>query len=765
MSRTAPAPSAALRFAAFAALAGFAALHWIGLVADPPIGRAAVALIAVCGGAATLALIARAQIRRVPAWTLALVVSVVATAASALAIGLPARLLAPANWGELVDHLVGGVEELGNADYPYGGPDPWARLAILLGLSLGLGLAAAFAFWPVRRVAPALRTLALVTLVAGYATAATLRSAGAPLLGGFGLALLVAAWLWLPALRLREALPWAACVAAAAALAVPLAARLDVKHAWLDYRHWSWNLSALDHAESFTWAHVYGPMWWQRSGRALLDVQSDAPHYWRADVLDQFDGFRWVESEQGDGFWELPRRSPRAAGTEFSPQTVPLNPKWVHRISFTVRGLRSDLVVGAGAILSVAGVDGPTPIASGVATSPGDPLEDGDSYTVRTYAPSPSPKRMRKTPAHYPRALRRYATISVPRKLTTGGDTAVAVTLKDVTVPLRGQPRGGGRAARLISRSPYGGIYRLTRRLTAGAPTTYDAVERIERYLRGNYAYSESPPRHRYPLRAFLFKDRAGYCQHFSGAMALMLRMVGIPTRVAAGFSPGTPQRDGSGFVVRDWDAHSWVEVYFNRIGWVPFDPTPGAAPAKSQASGLRPLSPNAPSTGAALPRQGGGALKLRRGGSRPAIVPSRGSLPAWPVPLFATLPALAAAIALGLRRHRFRALPPAAAAEARLRELEAALARLRSWTTGGTTLLALEQRLVTIAGPPAAGYAAKLRAARYEPRDPGPPSAEERRALRRGLTAGLGLGGRLRGLLAIPPGGPAPRRAARRGG
>src|ERR671923_814889 len=561
MSRTARGPSAALRLAAFAALASFVALHWIALVGDPPIGRAAVALIAVCGGATTLALIARAGIPRVPAWTLALVASLVAMAASAIAIGLQARLLAPANWGELVDHLVAGVEDLENADYPYGGSDPWTRLAILFGLPLGLGLAAALAFWPVRRVAPALRTLALVTLVGVYATAATLNPPGAPLLRGFGLALLVAAWLWLPALRLRETLPWAAFVIIAGALALPLAARLDVKHPWLDYRHWSWSLSALDNADSFNWTHVYGPLGWKRTGRVLLDADSDDPHYWRAAVLDRFDGFRWVESEQGGtGSWELPRPSSGTAGTEFSPETVPLNPKWVHRISFTVQGLRSQLVVGAGAILSVVGVDGATPIASGLAMPPGEPLENGDSYAVRAYAPSPSPDRMRETPARYPRALGRYSTIAVPRTLTSGGDSPREVIIDEVTVPLRGRnPDGGGAAARSISSSPYGGIYRLARRLTAGAPTTYDAVERIEGYLRGSYEYSETPPKRHYPLRAFLFKDRTGYCQQFSGAMALMLRMVGIPSRVASGFSPGAPKRGGGGFVVRDFDAHSWV--------------------------------------------------------------------------------------------------------------------------------------------------------------------------------------------------------------
>ena len=57
----------------------------------------------------------------------------------------------------------------------------------------------------------------------------------------------------------------------------------------------------------------------------------------------------------------------------------------------------------------------------------------------------------------------------------------------------------------------------------------YDAVRRIERYLDRNFSYSEKPRAARYPLNAFLFRDKFGYCQQFSGAMALMLRMVGIP--------------------------------------------------------------------------------------------------------------------------------------------------------------------------------------------------------------------------------------------
>jgi hypothetical protein len=118
---------------------------------------------------------------------------------------------------------------------------------------------------------------------------------------------------------------------------------------------------------------------------------------------------------------------------------------------------------------------------------------------------------------------------------------------------------------------------------------------------------------------------------------------------------------------------------------------------------------------------------------------------------------------AFAFRVLRTRSLSPARVAEAQLRELESALRRLRGWRPGGATLLATERWLSDVAGPAAAAYAQRLRAGRYRPKDPGPPSPAERRALRRELSSGLGLRARLRGLVAIPPGGPAVRRRWRR--
>ena len=83
------------------------------------------------------------------------------------------------------------------------------------------------------------------------------------------------------------------------------------------------------------------------------------------------------------------------------------------------------------------------------------------------------------------------------------------------------------------------------------------------------------------PLAHFLFVTRAGHCEYFATAMAILLRTLGIPSREVNGFLPGEYNNLAGDYIVRASDAHSWVEVYFPNNGWVTFDPTP-PAPADS---------------------------------------------------------------------------------------------------------------------------------------------------------------------------------------
>ena len=139
--------------------------------------------------------------------------------------------------------------------------------------------------------------------------------------------------------------------------------------------------------------------------------------------------------------------------------------------------------------------------------------------------------------------------------------------------------------APLPESGPYARVKALAERITRDAPGNYEAVAAIERYLLENYLYDQDVSDRDDPLPDFLFTDKRGYCQHFSGAMALMLRLIGIPSRVVSGFAPGLRDPDTGTFVVRDTDAHSWVEVWFPQVGWVTVDPTPSAAPARTETT------------------------------------------------------------------------------------------------------------------------------------------------------------------------------------
>jgi hypothetical protein len=124
----------------------------------------------------------------------------------------------------------------------------------------------------------------------------------------------------------------------------------------------------------------------------------------------------------------------------------------------------------------------------------------------------------------------------------------------------------------------------LAEQVTDNHLTPYAKAVAVEQYLSQTYPYSLEKPT--IPSRSedfvshFLFVDQTGYCDQFSTAMVVMLRSVGVPARWVKGFAPGTAgAKDEDGLnevVVRNQDAHSWVEVYFPSMGWVPFEPTPG---------------------------------------------------------------------------------------------------------------------------------------------------------------------------------------------
>jgi protein-glutamine gamma-glutamyltransferase len=773
-----------LRLAAFAALAFFGAAHWAALVAGPPLGRVVLVVLVAVAGGAVLALLGAAPTSRALTRTLggrrraarAMVVALALLTGLAIfclglgAAGLPLRLLGPENWAELTDGLDRGLAGVQGVEWPYDGQDEWIRLTILLGAPFLLAIAATLTFFPTRRGAPLLRAAGLVVLLVLYGTAVTEHDPGAPLLRGLALLILLAGWLWLPRLGPREAAAGGAVVVAVGVLSLPPAAALDGDLPWWDYRAWNWFGGGSTVA--FDWDHEYGPLDWPREGTTLLNIRSDRPHYWKAQTLDTFDGFRWVRTPLNDttvATAELPDQFGYAQGPTWNLREW--NPRWNEEIEVTVRSLTSDLIVGAGITYEVDDVRA-TYSVDGTARLLGDPLEEGDSYTVHSYAPDPGRDLMRRSTADgYPNYYGRYTRIFLPNpgeSATEGvglqgdaGRTEALDLRQVVVVPLRGeQDFSGGLADRVLRESDYRRVYRLAREWTAGEATPYDAVKAIETRLQDEdeYTYAERVPTRPIPLDGFLFEERRGYCQQFSGAMALMLRMIGVPARVAAGFSPGSYNRDTGEYRVRDLDAHSWVEVYFTGIGWVPFDPTPIRAPAESQSSGLLAASAARGDAGEVSNPRAGVAASERATDLGGQFGEEGGA--GWILQVLGLIVLVAAtgvAASVVRRARARRGLSAEELADAQLAELRRALARLEWELPAATTLLALERRLGRVAGPASARYAAGLRAHRYDPRAPLAPGPRDRRALRRELSSRAGALGRLRALLAIPPGGPRP--------
>jgi protein-glutamine gamma-glutamyltransferase len=135
-------------------------------------------------------------------------------------------------------------------------------------------------------------------------------------------------------------------------------------------------------------------------------------------------------------------------------------------------------------------------------------------------------------------------------------------------------------------------IARLAREVTGGARDAEAAANRVSAHLSANYRYTLALKRQSElaPVEEFLFVRRSGNCEYFAAAMVVMLRSVGVPSRMVAGFQQGEWNPYGRYFMVRLSDAHAWVEVYLEGRGWVAFDPSPRGEAAAEEIPGRMSL-------------------------------------------------------------------------------------------------------------------------------------------------------------------------------
>jgi transglutaminase-like putative cysteine protease len=122
----------------------------------------------------------------------------------------------------------------------------------------------------------------------------------------------------------------------------------------------------------------------------------------------------------------------------------------------------------------------------------------------------------------------------------------------------------------------------LARKVVEGRDDPYDKAEAIESFLRTNYRYApvvRPPPPGRDPVDWFLFDLKEDFCEYFASSMVMMLREVGVPARLVEGFTSGNFDPTVGRYVVKQVNAHAWVEVWFPTYGWIEFEPTPSETP------------------------------------------------------------------------------------------------------------------------------------------------------------------------------------------
>ena len=733
----------AARAMAFLALCGFAALQWMQMLEPAASQRAGYAVLAAAAAICGLLLAGRLPGRaRTPA---ALLVTLFAFALALLGGGVADEQLQPGRWGELAAGIGRGIDALPGARVPYRGLDEWTRVVIALGGTVLAVGAAVVAFWPRRREL-GWRNVSLVLLVTLYAVPAVALDLSAEFLSGALLALLVVAYLRLERLRITDAGAAAMLAVAVTILGLAAAPALDTDQPWFDYETWALS-NASSKSTSFTWDHSYGPLDWPRDGRELLRVKAKNPAYWKATNLDDFDGARWVRdrsSTNQDG----------CAGVSLYVDEEDTK-RYLQQIRVSVRNLRTQTFVTAGVACQIISPRlASLPLGDGTYASMSRELRRGDAYGALVYTPNPNGRERQQAARTYPATMRRYASIVLPPAPQPDPPPAAAADALGYRVqfPLFGEPgvptatpavdprADPVPARRLLRTGRYARTYALARRMRREAATQEDFVEAVMRYLRGDaFAYTESPSRAAENLDGFLFDAKSGYCQQYSGAMALLLRMGGVPARVSSGFSTGVLDRKAGEYVVRDLDAHSWVEVWYAGFGWVTKDPTPSAAPARSQTddedSDAAAAIRGAPDLGGDIRSDQARGLAATDGGTPWTLIAVGG----------VGVLLLAGAGLWLMRRHRRLV----AAGWGPVAELERALARTRRMPGPAATLSTVETLFAR--APAAAGYVRALREQRYAGHGPRP-TTSGRRAVRAELARGSGLAGRLRAWWALPP-------------
>ena len=633
----------------------------------------------------------------------------------------------------------------------------------------GAILLAVFGFCVALALAIAARRplLASAVLIAGAGWPATILAGRAELERGaliLGAALLLfAAMRSLPTHDLRQPLVAGAVVVVAAVVvsSSPSVARGEFVEGWRTWDVSSGSGPSLD--VRYVWNANYSGIRFPKEPTTVLSIDADeqAGVYWRATTLDLFDKGRWTE-QLFNGTEPVERDGREDVSTDpFLPRAA-RNPKTWLEANVHVQALRDDHFVGAGVPVAYDTGNKNAQYYLGNVAMTHEGTKRGDSYTVWSYSPKPTPEELGRSAPRYPEYL-----------------TSLYLTVEGSPLPEWAAADHDERLHDAFLRNPrlraYAPLYTQARDLGGTPKNPYAAVVGIESWFRsgGDFVYDEQPPvpRGTPPLVSFVTATKSGYCQHFAGAMAVMLRTLGIPARVAAGFTSGRFDSNAGRWLVADRNAHTWVEAWFDGYGWLPFDPTPGRGQLGGSytASSLRfDLAAFRRAAGAAGQRvsdlllgESGGPDQTRRAPASGGAVRPGGGRDGRDIGIvtLVVLIALGATLLLALakvalRAARFAKRDPRGIAAACRRDLEGFVAdqglNVPDSATNAEVSALVSERFGVDPDP----LMSALTVARYGPPGVAEPAAgrarRELKRLRRALRSHLTLGRRARGLLSV---------------
>lgn len=238
-------------------------------------------------------------------------------------------------------------------------------------------------------------------------------------------------------------------------------------------------------------------------------------------------------------------------------------------------------------------------------------LEEGDTYRLSVFMPEDDPEAL--------------------RELTSAKADSKYYSLDNITAR----------------------VYELAQTIVAGKTNSYDKAVAIASYLRYNWDYSletEQPEPGTDFVEDFLFNRRDGYCVHFSTSFVVLARAAGLPARWVKGYSFGSREEEGT-YLLRNNNAHSWAEVWFDDYGWIPFEPTPGGAHLRPDVGVPPPRNPstNKPDPGEEQPPPDPGTS-----GPKTETPEGKKAVKWWPYPVIGgAVIALAVALYLVVKKRR----------------------------------------------------------------------------------------------------------------